>query len=562
MSVFAQACESIRTAIETGQIGVPVAVRAVVHLGADPGQIEAVLGTALAEVATWLDRPLDSIMAQGDVSDGQVSTFARFGEGRMALVSAGLRGAGSPLMELLVFGNRGVLSWEPGSATGSDDAEVVGSPEADRLRQLLQQSLERGEPVGGDGSSRGRVRLQKLQHVNLTSPAAPRGPRKPPFGVLLVAGDYTHQPAYARDLAADPRCRLIGLADEAGMPPRRQALNEQFSKRMNIPLLPDLEAALQRPDVHIVSLCAEPYRRGPIAVAAARAGKHLYFDKPLAASLAAADDMVGAIRQAGVVGHMMTMVLNEPAQTARQIVNSGRLGELRAIHCDVSFAKGQAGTADLSQPRQETARPERYELADSKREMSNIGVYPLAMLHWLLGRRVNRVMAATGNFFFAEHQANDMEDFGQMLLEFDGGVTASVTAGRAGWRSHPGFGVHRVCLIGSKSTAVVDSSRPRVEVWADVAPFTTPDRDPDDPMGMWEALPDNAYQPRPKQSWIKAGNTNSDARYFIDCIEQGRASEIPADIGAASTEALLAAYHSAASGQLVELVPHSAPACC
>ena len=82
-------------------------------------------------------------------------------------------------------------------------------------------------------------------------------------------------------------------------------------------VLPDFEAALQRDDVDIVSICAEPYRRGPLAVAAARAGKHLYFDKPFAASMQHADDMVGAVRDAGVLGHMLTWVLE--LQVAAQV---------------------------------------------------------------------------------------------------------------------------------------------------------------------------------------------------------------------------------------------------
>ena len=552
MTSFTQIRNAVGRAIDTGQLGTPVAARLVLHETNDSGQIEARLGRALATVGRWFDRSISSIAAQGGTAEGQISTLARYDQGRVALVSCGDRGAGAPLVELLLFGSKGVLSWEGGQAGhGEEAADQAG--DGDRIGQLVQISLDRGEPVAENASSSGRAKVKRLQQVNLASPAAPTEAQTPPYGVLLVSGDYTHQPNYATDLAADPRCRLIGVTDEADLPERRRALNQQFAERMGIPLLRDLESALQREDVDVVSLCAEPYRRGPIAIAAARAGKHLYFDKPLAPTMATADGMVAAVREAGVLGHMMTMVLNEPAQTARRIARSGRLGELVAIHCDISFAKGQAGTADLSNPRRESPNPERFEVAESKREMTNTGVYPLAMLHWILGRRVNRVTAATGNFFFAEHQANDMEDFGQILMEFDGGLTASVTAGRVGWRSHPGFGVHRVCLIGNEATAVVDSQRPRVEIWADVEPWTAPQRDPGDPMGMWNALPDSPYQAGAKESWITPHGNTSDARHFLDCLEQGVPTEMPVDIGAAATEVLLAAYQSAASGQTVEL---------
>ena len=551
MAMFDEAGRAIREAIDTGQIGTPVAARVLLQNGTDAGRIEACLGEAVAEVGRWLDCPVESVAAQGGEEVGQVSALARFGGGRMALVSAGLHGSGAPVTEINLFGNKGMLAWETGSAAADDD-RVAATSEGKRGSELVRASLVAAAPVAADGAPRGRTSIASLENVDLAAPAAPAKKQSPPYGVLLVSGDYTHQPTYADDFAADSRCRLIGVTDEPGLPERRQRLNKLYADRSGLPWLPDFEAALQRDDVDIVSICAEPYRRGPLAVAAARAGKHLYFDKPFAASMQHADDMVGAVRDAGVLGHMLTWVLAEPSQQAREIALSGRLGELRAIHCDVSFAKGQAGTADLSKPRTEAEVPERFEGAESKREMTNTGVYQVAMLHWILGRRAKRVTAATGNFFFAEHQSADMEDFGQMLIEFDGGLTATVSSGRVGWRSHAAFGLKRVCLVGSEGTAVIDANRPRVEVWADVEPWEPPERDPGDPMGMWNPLPDTP-RTRKKESWISPHGGPSDASHFLDCLEQGKVSEMPVDIAAAATEVLMAGYRSAATGQVVEL---------
>ncbi|MEZ6059124.1 MAG: hypothetical protein R3C19_02060 [Planctomycetaceae bacterium] len=166
-----------------------------------------------------------------------------------------------------------------------------------------------------------------------------------------------------------------------------------------------------------------------------------------------------------------------------------RLGDLTAVHADLCFAKGTAGTASLGKVRQETLIPERYELMDSKRELSNVGVYSLVSLLCLQDKAVRRVCATTGNYFFREHQTNNMEDFGQMLLELDGGVVATISAGRTGWRSYPAGGLNRTCLVGTKRTTIVDFDRPRVSVWADSVPWNAPERDPEDPMGMWGGAP-------------------------------------------------------------------------
>jgi predicted dehydrogenase len=539
------ASQTVETALKTGQIGQPVAVRLIVHLTADHGRIEYVSARALGMACRWLNAEPDRLTARGGVHVGHISILARLVNGASLLVSSGSSGVGQPLLKILVFGNRGVLSYE------ADGAEQALTEEAHALSESEQLLLQRVRGVLEQAT--GDTKTAGVTKSHAASPPR-RKSRQPPHGLLLVAGDHTHQPDYAQALIADQRCRLVGMTDEADVSAHRRRFNEQLARRLGIPVLPDLEEALARADVHIVSICAEPIRRGRIAVRAAQAGKHLYFDKPLAGSLADADAIAAAARTAGTVDHMFSMVHTEPAQRVRELVSSGVLGELIALHFDLCFAKGPAGTANLAQPRQEIPVPERFELADSKRELTNVGVYPLVMLLSLLDRPVNSVFATTGNYFFTEHQTNGMEDFGQMLLELDGGVVATISAGRIGWRSYPIGGLSRVYLIGRKQCAVVDAHRPRVEVWANVSPWMPPARNPDDPMGMWTALPGSPFEPAPRQDWITPPLTqHTDAEYFLDCIEQGRASVVTTEIAAAATEILMAAYQSAATGKTITL---------
>src|SRR5437773_346583 len=101
-----------------------------------------------------------------------------------------------------------------------------------------------------------------------------------PHGILLLAGSRTHQESYALAFRADPRCRLIAVADEADVPPEREALNRQLAGELGIPYIADLETALARDDVEIASVCVEHERRARVAIRCAQAGKHLYLDKP------------------------------------------------------------------------------------------------------------------------------------------------------------------------------------------------------------------------------------------------------------------------------------------
>jgi len=544
MASFRAAIQTIDNGLQAAQIGQPVAVRIVAHIGTDHGQIDRLAARALTHANTWLGGEPECLTVSGSIESGQITTLASFDGGQTALVSAGLCEADRPLLAIEVWCNRGILSWEDDCLSGESHEEPALSEKATTLLRRIQSSLKShaSQPVSG------RACREKA------AGPPPLRTQRPPYGVLLVAGDHTHQPNYAEALAADGRCRFVGLTDEADVTPRRKRLNEQLAKRLDIPVLPDLQKALARDDVHIVSICAEPIRRGRIAVLAAQAGKHLYLDKPLAGSLEDAHAIVVAVRKAGVVGHMFSQVYSDAANRVRTLFESGELGDLTAIHFDLCFAKGYGGTAKLGMPREESRVPKRFELLESKRELSNVGVYPLVQLLSLVGRSVQHVTATTGNYFFAEHQKNDMEDFGQMLLELEGGLVASISVGRTGWRSHPGGALNRVFLIGTKGCASVDAHRPRVEVWGDVEPWRPPKRNPEDPMGMWATPPEHPFSAKPRQSWLRPPSANSaDASHFLDCIEQGRESIVTAELAAATTEILMAGYQSAATRKTVTL---------
>jgi predicted dehydrogenase len=293
-------------------------------------------------------------------------------------------------------------------------------------------------------------------------------------------------------------------------------------------------------------------------VRAAEAGKHLYLDKPMTASVEEARAVAAAARKAGVVSQMFSQVRSSSGARLRRLIKSGRLGQLRAIHFDLTFAKGPAGTVPIDKPRQERQKPERFEMVDSKRELYNVGVYSLVLMHWLLGCRVRRIWAVTGNYFFAEHRRNDMEDFAVAVMELDDGVTATLACGRTGWRSHPMGGLNRTYLAGEKGVVSVDAYRPRLEVWADESPWLPPRLDPEDPMGFWKSTLEQT-EASPKQAWVTPPHEGpSDVAYFLDCIEQGRPSDVSAEVGAEVMRALMAAYESAATGRFVTLAEKEA----
>jgi predicted dehydrogenase len=373
------------------------------------------------------------------------------------------------------------------------------------------------------------------------------------YGILLVTGSHTHQENYAAAFASDRRCRIIAVTDEPAIDRRRRELNERLAKTLSVPYIPDLAKAVARKDVHIVSICAPPERRGRIAVECARAGKHLYLDKSLVPRLQEADALTAAVQKAGVKSHMFSFITQPWARKARDLLRSKRLGELRSIHADTFFAKGRSGTARLGMRRKEEYPPQRHQLIEAKRELDNVGVYPITLIRWLTGRRFRSVFGITANYFFQEHQKHNVEDFGLLSCTMDDGLTVTIAAGRCGWTSHPAAGVNRLALVGSERTVVIDANRPRLEVFTDEAPWTPPSVHPQDPMGFWSSTQDEVHT-RPKRSWVPVDAAGaSDAAYFLDRLDARRDSEMNVAEAALATEVLLAGYRSAASGAIVTL---------
>ena len=375
------------------------------------------------------------------------------------------------------------------------------------------------------------------------------------YGVLLLGGHRTHQENYAPQFAQDERCRLVAFADELEAPPERIALARSLAEELNLPFIPDLDAALAREDVHIVSLCTDVERRGRVGTKCAEAGKHVYLDKPMALNPEGTNKIVTAVAKSGVRTQMFSNIHSTWARTVQQALTNGRIGELKAIHCDVLFSKGHPGSAPVGEKRIEKPARERYSFVEAKPEMFDVGVYAVSMVNWLTQRRVQRVFGRTANYFFQEHHNCDIEDFGALVLTLEDGITATIVGGRYGWQSHAQGGVRKVHLVGTKGTLTFDASANRLEVFAAEPAFEPPSPHPLDPMGMWSSTQAGIGM-QPKQQWIDVSSGDDGPREFsafIDCIENDVESEMNAEFAAHSVEIISAGYRSAASGEVINL---------
>jgi len=106
----------------------------------------------------------------------------------------------------------------------------------------------------------------------------------------------------------------------------------------------DYRRCLEDKEVQAVELLTPHHLHCPMTIEACQAGKHISVQKPMALSAAEADAMIAAADKAGVILRVYeTFVYYAPAIRARQMIDAGEIGEIRAVRMHVS-----TGTSDTA----------------------------------------------------------------------------------------------------------------------------------------------------------------------------------------------------------------------
>ena len=136
---------------------------------------------------------------------------------------------------------------------------------------------------------------------------------------LLGAGGIgkVHARAYQRIAGA----QVVAVADLVRE--RAESAAAPFQARV----YEDWQPLLDDPDVQMVDICLPTYLHEPAMVAAAQAGKHILSEKPITLSLAQADRMLDAVKQAGVQAMIAQVIRFWPHYLAiKKLLDSGDLG--------------------------------------------------------------------------------------------------------------------------------------------------------------------------------------------------------------------------------------------
>jgi len=124
-------------------------------------------------------------------------------------------------------------------------------------------------------------------------------------------------------LSQIPESKLVAICDN------RPDVLRAFEAKYKVKGYADYHEMLENKEVESVTICVPHYLHSVFAIEAAKAGKHISVEKPLARTLEEADAMLSAVKHAGVHDLYMENLCFAPAYAlARDIVDKGGLGEV------------------------------------------------------------------------------------------------------------------------------------------------------------------------------------------------------------------------------------------
>ncbi|MFI5097378.1 MAG: Gfo/Idh/MocA family protein [Candidatus Acidiferrales bacterium] len=146
----------------------------------------------------------------------------------------------------------------------------------------------------------------------------------PPVRIAVIGtgfGQKVHVPAFR----ADDRCEVVAICAATPQSAARAAEQAGIPQAYG-----DVHEMLATAQIDAVSIAVPPAAQPQLVIEAAKAGKHVFCEKPLATEREAAAEALAAVERAGVT-HAIDFIFPEISswQRARSVLREGKLGKLR-----------------------------------------------------------------------------------------------------------------------------------------------------------------------------------------------------------------------------------------
>lgn len=210
-----------------------------------------------------------------------------------------------------------------------------------------------------------------------------------------------------------PSSRLCALVD--AVPETRQQVGNTYGVSPNVQYA-SLEDALQSAEFDAVVITTPTFTHAALSILAAKAGKHVFLEKPMALDLAECDAIIQATREAGVLLQLGFMRRFDPEFTAAASrIEAGEIGQPMLVK-SLTHGPGlpPAWARDLSR---------------SNGMLAEVNSHDWDCTRWLMGSNYQRVFTETANFKGAANQVDTPNFYDNVLvsIKFENGGLGSIT---------------------------------------------------------------------------------------------------------------------------------------
>lgn len=210
----------------------------------------------------------------------------------------------------------------------------------------------------------------------------------------------------------------ISDVELAGVADSRPETARETAERLGVPYhTGDYRQLLQREDIQAVVVATPTSTHAAVLVDAARCGKHIFTEKPLADSLPGCDRVIAAVKEAGVriqVGFMRRY--DAAYRMAKEKIDQGVIGQ------PVMF---KSVGRDPRPPSLEFARR-----SSSGGLILDMGVHDYDLARWLMSSEVVRVSSEGGCLVFKELASVGDIDNAVINLKFENGAVGNIDVSR------------------------------------------------------------------------------------------------------------------------------------
>ncbi len=232
--------------------------------------------------------------------------------------------------------------------------------------------------------------------------------------VALVGCAHIHTPGFVKRLQARDDVRVAAVWDHDA------ARAGNWATELGAAVVSSEDAIWDNDKIDAVIICSETNRHEGLVLAAADARKHMFVEKPLGLGAADAYHMARAIDGTGVIFQTGYFQRGLPAhQFIREQIKRGAFGQVTRVR----MSNCHAGSLE------DWFAPQWLWMTDPEQAgvgaFGDLGTHALDIMMWMLGpaqRVTGDLQSATGHY-------GEVDEYGEALLEFDGGVIGSLAAG-------------------------------------------------------------------------------------------------------------------------------------